>query len=70
MAISSIGVYAATTNIGSYAAYSNTNSGSTSTNVQDAIDESYNKSDIKKTGRFVAAYTYNKIEKNKCITDE
>ena len=68
--ISSIGVHAVTTIVGSNITYSNIKSGLSSTNVQEAIDELYEKSDIRKSGKFVAAYTYSEIGENKCITGE
>ena len=68
--VASGGVYAATTIAGSNITYSNSKSGLSSTNVQGAIDELYEKADIRKAGRFVAAYTYNETGTNKCITGE
>lgn len=64
------GVYALTTIVGSNVDYSNIKSELKSTNVQEAIDELYEKADIRKLGRFIAAYTYNESEANKCITGE
>ena len=68
--VASGGVYAATTIAGSNITYSNTESGLSSTNVQGAIDELYEQSDIRKAGKFVAAYTYSETGANKCITGE
>ena len=64
------GVYAAATISGSTVSYSNTTSGLSSTTVQDAIDELYNKTDIRKMSNFVAAYKYSTEEATKCITGE
>ncbi len=66
------GVYAATTIAGSNITYSNSKSGLSSTNVQNAIDELYEKSDIRKVGRFVNSYTYNQTSgaSNYCVTGE
>ena len=60
-------VYAATVISGSGVLYDNTSSGLTSTNVQEAIDEIHQKSDIRKQGNFVSAYTYNS---SNCVTGE
>ncbi len=68
MIIASGGVYAITSIAGSNITYSNTNSGLSSTNVQGAIDELYDKAN--KTGKFVEAYTYSESGANKCITGE
>lgn len=64
MALASGGVYAATTVMSSNISYSNTNSGLSSTDVQGAIDELYEKVGNK----FVKAYVYNESGANKCIT--
>ncbi len=65
--LASGGVHAVTTIMGSYITYSNVNSGLSSTNVQGAIDELYNKVRI---GNFVEAYTYNQTSgaSNYCVT--
>ena len=70
LTLASCGVYAITTIAGSNITYSNTKSGLTSTDVQGAIDELYEKADIRKVGKFVAAYTYNESGANKCITGD
>ncbi len=63
----SLGVYAATVILGSNVVYDNASSKLTSTNVQDAIDELYNKTFVKKK---IKAYTYSETESNKCINGE
>ena len=61
------GVYAATVILGSNVVYDNASSKLTSTNVQDAIDELYNKTFVKKK---IKAYTYSETGSNKCINGE
>ena len=61
------GVYAATVILGSNVVYDNASSKLTSTNVQDAIDELYNKAFVKKN---IKAYTYSETGSNKCINGE
>ena len=63
----SLGVYAATVILGSNVVYDNASSKLTSTNVQDAIDELYNKTFVKKN---IKAYTYSETRSNKCINGE
>ena len=63
----SLGVYAATVILGSNVVYDNASSKLTSTNVQDAIDELYSKTFIKKR---IKAYTYSETGSNKCINGE
>ena len=60
-------VYATTVILGSNILYDNANSKLTSTNVQDAIDELYDKTFTKKK---IRAYTYSETESNKCINGE
>ena len=60
-------VYATTVILGSNILYDNANSKLTSTNVQDAIDELYDKTFVKKK---IKAYTYSETENNKCINGE
>ncbi len=68
--ISGIGAYAATTISSSTISYDNSKSGLTSTNLKGAIDELYEKSDIRKQGKYVSAYTYSTATSTKCITGE
>ncbi len=68
--ISAVGVYAATTISSANISYDNKASGLTSTNLKGAIDELYGKSDIRKQGKFVSAYTYSTSNSTKCITGE
>ena len=63
----SLGVYATTVILGSNILYDNANSKLTSTNVQDAIDELYDKTFTKKK---IKAYTYSETGSNKCINGE
>ena len=63
----SLGVYAATVILGSNVVYDNASSKLTSTNVQDAIDELYDKTFVKKK---IKAYTYSETGNNKCINGE
>ena len=63
----SLGVYAATVILGSNVVYDNASSKLTSTNVQDAIDELYNKTFVKKK---IKAYAYSETGSNKCINGE
>ena len=60
-------VYATTVILGSNILYDNANSKLTSTNVQDAIDELYDKTFVKKK---IKAYTYSETGNNKCINGE
>ena len=60
-------VYATTVILGSNILYDNANSKLTSTNVQDAIDELYDKTFVKKN---IKAYTYSETGNNKCINGE
>ena len=60
-------VYATTVILGSNILYDNANSKLTSTNVQDAIDELYDKTFTKKK---IKAYTYSETGSNKCINGE
>ena len=64
------GAYAATTIAGSSVTYSNSSSGLSATSVQDAIDELYNKTDIRKSKNFISAYDYQIDGFYKCITGE
>jgi len=64
------GTYAAMVISASSVTYSNTSSGISSANVQGAIDELYSKTDVRKSGNFVAAYTYSTSTSNKCITGQ
>lgn len=71
--VSGIGVYAATTITSANISYDNSKSGLTSTDLKGAIDElyeKYEKSDIRKQGNFVSAYTYSTASSTKCITGE
>ncbi|MCI8347102.1 MAG: hypothetical protein HFJ12_04040, partial [Bacilli bacterium] len=71
--VSGIGVYAATTITSENIFYDNSKSGLTSTDLKGAIDElyeKYEKSDIRKQGNFVSAYTYSTASSTKCITGE
>lgn len=70
--LSAVGVYAATTILSSNISYDNTKSGITSTNLNGAIDELYEQSDIRRRGRFVSAYTYNETAgaSTYCVTGE
>ena len=60
-------VYATTVILGSNILYDNASSKLTSTNVQDAIDELYDKTFVKKK---IKAYTYSETGNNKCINGE
>ena len=68
--ISGVGVYAVTTISSSNISYDNSKSGLTSTKLNGAIDELYERSDIRKQGKFVSAYTYSTDYSTKCITGE
>lgn len=68
--ISGVGVYATTTISSSDITYDNSKSGLISTNMKGAIDELYEKSDIRKQGNFVSAYTYSTATSTECITGE
>ena len=68
--ISGVGAYAATTISSSNISYDNKSSGLTSTNLNGAIDELYEKSDIRKQGKFISAYSYSTDYSTKCISGE
>ncbi len=68
MILTSGGVYALTTIMGSNVIYSNADSELSSTNVQGAIDELYQK--VNSKGNFMEAYSYSETGSNQCITGE
>ena len=61
------GAYASSVISASDVSYSNTSSGISSTNVQDAIEELYDKTFVKQK---IKAYTYSETGNNKCINGE
>ena len=61
------GAYASSVISASDVSYSNTTSGISSTNVQDAIEELYDKTFVKQK---IKAYTYSETGNNKCINGE
>ena len=65
--LSGTGVYAATVINAINVGYSNTTSGLTSTNMQDALDEAYQNTELKNRSNIVEAYTYNS---STCVTGE
>ena len=65
--IAGCGVYAATYINAENVSYTNTTSGLSATNVQDALDEAYSKSDVRNKGNFISMYKYNA---STCVTGE
>lgn len=68
--ISGVGVYATITISSSNVSYNNSQSGLKSTDIKGAIDELYEKTDIRKQGNYVSGYTYSTENSTKCITGE